>query len=186
MQKYNKYTRWKNYLTANSVLRVIFFVKILFLKVSFRKTTSMFMQYLHVENKLCITKTRDQHPFIGRGQFELCKAFELEVPLCHRRTSRYPFLSRKWFSTLNSTFCKVANNSRLLQVAIRRLNFLSPSITPKMSQRHLKYPSNPQKPVQSLAICTKKRKKPLLIHCHIRKTPYLCTRFPKGSTKRDL
>ena len=56
MQKYNKYTRWKNYLTANSVLRVIFFVKILFLKVSFRKTTSMFMQYLHVENKLCITK----------------------------------------------------------------------------------------------------------------------------------
>ena len=38
MQKYNKYTRWKNYLTANSVLRVIFFVKILFLKVSFRKT----------------------------------------------------------------------------------------------------------------------------------------------------
>lgn len=38
MQKYNKYTRWKNYLTINSVLRVIFFVKILFLKVSFRKT----------------------------------------------------------------------------------------------------------------------------------------------------
>ena len=144
------------------------------------------MQYLHVENKLCITKTRDQHPFIGRGQFEICKAFELEVPLCHRRTSRYPFLSRKWFSTLNSTFCKVANNSRLLQVAIRCLNFLSPSITPKMSNRHLKYPSNPQKPVQSLAICTKKRKKPLLIHCHIRKTPYLCTRFPKGSTERDL
>lgn len=56
MQIYNKYTRGKNYLTINSVLRVIFFVKILFLKVSFRKTTSMFMQYLHVENKLCITK----------------------------------------------------------------------------------------------------------------------------------
>ena len=108
------------------------------------------------------------------------------VPLSHRRTSRYPFLSKKWFSTLNSTFCKVANNSRLLQVAIRRLNFPSPSIPPKMSNRHLKYPSNPQKPVQSLAICTKKRKKPLRIHCHIRKTPYLCTRFPKGSTERDL
>lgn len=59
MQKYKKYPRGKNYLTTNSVLRVIFFVKILFLKVSFRKTTSMFMQYLHVENKLCITKTRD-------------------------------------------------------------------------------------------------------------------------------
>ena len=46
MQKYKKYPRGKNYLTTNSVLRVIFFVKILFLKVSFRKTTSMFMQYL--------------------------------------------------------------------------------------------------------------------------------------------
>ena len=79
-----------------------------------------------------------------------------------------------------------ALNSRLLQVAIRRLNFPSPSIPLKMSNRHLKYPSNPQKTVQSLAICTKKRKKPLLIHCHIRKTPYLCTRFPKESTERDL
>ena len=38
MQKYKKYPRGKNYLTINSVLRVIFFVKILFLKVSFRNT----------------------------------------------------------------------------------------------------------------------------------------------------
>ena len=186
MQKYNKYTRWKNYLTINSVLRVIFFVKILFLKVSFRKTTSMFMQYLHVENKLCITKTRDQHPFIGRGSSRYARRLNLRCPCATGAPSRYPFLSRKWFSTLNSTFCKVANNSRLLQVAIRRLNFLSPSTTPQNVTKTPEIPSNPQKPVQSLAICTKKRKKPLLIHCHIRKTPYLCTRFPKGSTKRDL
>ena len=80
MQKYKKYPRGKNYLTTNSVLRVIFFVKILFLKVSFRKTTSMFMQYLHVENKLCITKTRDQHPFIGRGSSRYARRLNLRCP----------------------------------------------------------------------------------------------------------
>ena len=56
------------------------------------------------------------------------------VPLCHRRTSRYPLPVEKMVQHPQSTFCKVANNSSPLQVAIRRLNFLSPHITPKMSQ----------------------------------------------------
>ena len=67
-------------------------------------------------------------------------------------------------------------------IIIFQLVYALPIHTPENVTKNLKYPSNPQKPVQSLAICTKKRKKPLLIHCHIRKTPYLCTRFPKGST----
>ena len=80
MQIYNKYTRWKNYLTTNSVLRVIFFVKILFLKVSFRKTHIDVHAVFAVENKLCITKTRDQHPFIGRGSSRYARRLNLRCP----------------------------------------------------------------------------------------------------------
>ena len=57
----------------------------------------------------------------------------------------------------------------------------SPPIPSKMSQRHLKYPSNPQKPVQSLAICTKKRKNRCSSIAISEKLPTFALAFRKGA-----
>ena len=56
---------------------------------------------------------------------------------------------------------------------------ISPFTSPSLS-------SNSRKPVRKHAICPVSAKKPPPIPCHVVKTPYLCTRFPKGRRERDL